>query len=107
MKKMLDVLRPLSVLFAAAGIVCFYLHLDTVVYIMALLLVLHSILNVRYGGQNNLATELLTVAIGAAVAWIFRVRFLPCLAVSLCFGELFFTLTGAVPMLFFLFSRKK
>ncbi len=61
-------------------------------------LLLHSVLNCIYGGQNNLITEALTFVVGGAVALIFDLQFWPCVAVSYCIAELVFEIPALILM---------
>lgn len=102
------VLSTLTIPISIAGIIFYYAtDLMQVVYICAGLDILHSFLNCIYGGQNNLMTELYTFIIGAAVALIFKIDFLPCIAVAFCYAELFFIISSWIALLLLTHERKK
>lgn len=96
MYKLFSVLKKLTIPASISGIVCYYLNYNVIVYVCAAMLLIHSYLNVKLGKQNNLATEVLTYFIGAAVAFIFKCDFIPCVAVAFCYAELLVTISAVL-----------
>lgn len=104
--KLYNILHYASVPVGIAGVVCYFLGADKILYICAALSLLHSVLNIRYGGQNNLATEVITVIVAALAALIFKLPYLRTICVFLCAAELFFLLLAIVPTLALLFRPR-
>lgn len=100
MKRFLNYLTLPVLIVSVGGIVCFYSGITSVVYICAAVSLLHSILNVLFGKQNNLVSETITLIIGAFISWIFKCNFLLCIAVALCYGEVIVTVVFPLFMYF-------
>lgn len=97
MRTVTDVLGKLTTFATIVGIISFFWKFDshiTVLYCCAGVSFLHSVLNVAFGDQNNLVTEGYTLAIGAIVAFVFKLPLLPMLALSICIGEVCFTIVA-------------
>lgn len=97
----------LSVLISIAGVALYYFGIYSVLYFCAAFLIVHSILNCVYGGQNNLVTEVLTYLVGALISLIFKLNFWPCISVAFCFAEMLFSLPGIILLFSLLFSSGK
>lgn len=84
---------------AILGVIIYYATaLEISLYICMAWLIVHSVLNCIYGGQNNLYTEIFTFGVGCAVALIFKLQFWPCIAVSYCIAELIFVIPSILLM---------
>lgn len=93
---------------AVLGIVVYYATtLEISLYICAGWLVLHSILNCIYGGQNNLNTEIMTFVVGAVVVWIFKIDFWRCISVAFCYAEIVCSIAGIILIAGTVFPKKK
>lgn len=93
---------------AVLGIIIYYAtDFSAILYVCAGWLVLHSLLNCIYGGQNNLVTEVMTFFVGAIIVWIFKIDFWQCIAVAFCYAEILFTIPGIVLLASAMLSRKK
>ena len=85
--KTLTAFSVIDTLSTIIGIIFYYIGLPIVTIISACLSILDSILQVKYGDQNSLATEVITVIIGVIVALIAKISIIPCVAVTICFGS--------------------
>ena len=104
MKKIVETLGVLEVIVAIAGIVCYFTGNVMITYFCAAFSLLHSFLNVLFGDQNGFGSELLTILIGIAVAFIFKLNTLGVVSVAVCIGSVVFFL---IPLLLVgAFSRK-
>lgn len=85
-------LLKISPFIGIIGIVFYYLGIPLAVYICAIILIINSILNCICGGQNSLATEIITFFAGGIIALIFKCNFFSCVAVAFCYAEVIFTI---------------
>lgn len=93
---------------AILGVVIYYATaFEISLYMCAAWLILHSVLNCIYGGQNNLYTELLTFGVSGAVALMFDLQFWPCVAVSYCIVELAFVIPAFIWLARYFFGGRK
>lgn len=103
-----NVLHKVCVPVSILGIILYYAsNLPFAVYICAGILIVHSLLNCKYGGQNNLVTEVATFFVGGLIAVFFKIDFWPCVAVSYCYAEIFFTIPGIFIMGKYLLPHNK
>lgn len=108
MNWLFKITEKVSVPFAILGIVVYFVSDYCIpLYFCAGWLILHSILNCIYGGQNNLVTEIATYFVGAVIALIFKLDFWPCIAVSYCFAEILFAIPAFIWLAKYFFGGRK
>jgi DMSO/TMAO reductase YedYZ heme-binding membrane subunit len=107
MQKLFALMDKTNVITSAIGIFAYYSGLHWLLYVCAGLSILHSVLNTQYGGQNNLVTEMIAVAVGAVLALIRHKAALPLCAVSLCYWDVILLLPSAVMLVAALFGARK
>lgn len=102
------IIDKLCVPIAVLGIIVYYAtDFSLVLYVCTGWLVVHSLLNCIYGGQNNLATEIMTFFVGAIIVWIFKIDFWRCIAVAFCYAEILFSIPGIIMIVGAVFSQNK
>ena len=105
MKKYVEYMAVFEFIAVVAGIICYFTGHETITYFCAAFSLLHSFLNVVFGDQNGLGTEILTALVGMVVAVMFKLDMLGVVAVALCIGSVAFLV---VPyLLIAIFSAKK
>ena len=105
MKKFVEILGTIEFLASLAGIICFFTGHQTITLFCAAFSILHSFLNVVFGDQNNLGTEIFTIFVALIVAVVFKLDMLSVVAVAVCIGSVAFLL---VPFLLVaIFGAKK
>jgi hypothetical protein len=105
MKKFVEYMAVFEFIAVVAGIICFFTGHETITLFCAAFSLLHSFLNVVFGDQNGLGTEILTMLIGVIVAVVFKLDMLSVVAVAVCIGSVAFLL---VPFLLVaIFGAKK
>lgn len=104
MKKFVETLGALEFIVALVGILCFFIGHPTITLFCAAFSLLHSFLNVVFGDQNNLMTEMFTIFVGMIVAVVFKLNMLNVVAVAICIGSVAIMI---VPLLLIaVFGRK-
>lgn len=96
-----------NVITSAVGIFAFYAGLYWLLYVCAALSVIHSLLNMTYGGQNNLGSELLALVVGAVLALILHRPGVPYCAVALCYLDVLLMIPVLVAFFVALFGARK
>ncbi len=96
MKRIPQVLFPFAFLGSIVGIVVYFLKKPTqyldILYICAGIAIVHSILNVLFGEQNNLITEIITIVIAVGVAFFYNLDTKTMIALFICIGEIAFVI---------------
>jgi len=105
MKKFVEVMGTIEFLTSLAGVICFFTGHQAITLFCAAFSLLHSFLNVVFGDQNNLGTEIFTVIVAMIVAVIFKLDMLGVVAVAICIGTYAILLLPLV--LFAIFGAKK
>lgn len=107
MEKLFSLTEKTNVITSVIGIVAFFTGAYWLLYICAGLSVLHSLLNMQYGGQTNFVTEIVAIVVGLIVALI-RGRFaLPYCAVALCIWDVVLLIPAAVMLITALVGSRK
>ena len=107
MGNLLTITNILTIPASIIGIISYFVFpasFPLIVLVCACICILHSILNVLFGGQNNLATEIITILIGVAVAYFFHFNMRNSICVAICVAELLFSV---IPFLFLFLSLGK
>lgn len=88
----------LSTIAAIVGVVFFFIN-PTVTIICAIISALNSLVQVIWGDQNNLNTEIATIVIGVIIALIADFSIFNTICFALCIVEALMTVIGWIFML--------
>ena len=102
MRRFAGVFGHLAGLLCVAGIVCYFTGPQLITIIAAVTSVVAGILNVLFGDQNNLASEITTYFVGAIIAVVFKLKFWGTVALVFCIVDVLLSLRGIIPLLFML-----
>ena len=86
------------------GVILYFVGFKNLIFIFAGFSLIHSILNVAFGDQNNLATEIVAILIGVAVAYWRGLNPIMTAALALCICSVLMFLIG-IPLLFAMMFR--
>ena len=110
MRNLLTITNLLAIISSIIGVLSFFVfpaYFSVIVLVCACLCMLHSVLNVIFGDQNNLTTEITTIIIGVIISLIFHLNMRNTICVSICVAEILFTLFPFLLILFSLAPKKK
>lgn len=88
----------LSVVFAILGIIFWFIN-PLVTVICAVLTLIDSVIQIKYGGQNGFATEILEIIIGSAIAIIAKLNYLNTVSFVLCIGTFLLWFVGIISII--------
>ena len=83
-KKTSNIISAISTIFAIAGIVCFFCGLRTITIICAVVTIIDSFVQIRWGDQNNFVTEIIAAIVGVFVALFTKTNIVHLISVALC-----------------------
>ena len=107
MEKVFAISDATNVITSIVGIVAFFLGAYWLVYICAALSVIHSLLNIRYGGQNNLGSEITALIIAAIVVLVAHLPGPPVMCVSLCMLDVLLGIISHVMLVIAVWPSKR
>ena len=106
MKTVANILGFLSFAASVVGIVLFFGKGADLIVWFALFSLLSSLVNVVWGDQNNLNTEILTIIIGAVISSFTALTLLSGISIALCVGDVVMQIIGYVALLSFALRSK-
>ena len=91
-----------SVITSAIGTVAFFTHSYTLLIVCAVISIADSLIQIIWGEQNNLNTEIATIVIFSVVSFFSNVKWIILVSFGLCISSLLITIVGWVLILFFI-----
>lgn len=88
-----------STLAAIVGIITYFIN-PTITIICGIISFINSLIQIFFGDQNNITTEIITIIIGLIAALIFDAPIFACICFALCIGEILLLLIGWLMLLF-------
>lgn len=88
----------LSTLTSVLGIIFYFVNPVVTIY-CAVFTLIDSIMQIRYGGQNNFCTEALEIIIGSAIALIAKLNYWYTVSFVICIGTLLLWFIGIISMM--------
>lgn len=107
MEKVFAISDATNVITSIIGIVAFFLGAYWLLYICAALSVLHSLLNLRYGEQKNLGSEIMALIIAAIVVLAAHLPGPPVMCVSLCMLDVLLGIVSLVVLAIAVLTSKR
>lgn len=98
-----SILGLISTIASIIGIIFFFIN-PTVTIICAVISALNSILQVAFGDQNNITTEIVTIIIAVIVALIIQKPIFPIICFAICIADAIMSVLGLISM--FIFYKK-
>ena len=83
-KSTVNMIGIIANIVAIAGIVCFFCGLRTVTVICAVITIIDSFIQIRWGDQNNFVTEIIAAIVGVFVALFTKTNIVHLISVVLC-----------------------
>ena len=99
-----NIVSVLSIVLCIVGIVFFFIN-PIITVICGVFSALNSIIQILFGEQNGLTTEVITIAIAAVIAKITNSSTIIAICFGLCIIDLLFSIIGWSVM-FFTFKRR-
>lgn len=99
-----SIFHVLSILAAIIGIIFFFIN-PAITIVCAIISVLNSIIQVVFGGQNNLNTEIATIIIAVIIALIIDTSIINIICFALCAADILMLISGWIFMLI-MYKRK-
>ena len=104
MRKFLSFSGAFSTLASIAGIVFYFTGLQTYTIICAICTLIDSFLQIKFGEQNNLTTEIISIIIGIIIALFAKVNIIGCASVSLCIVNALMSILGIASIIIYVFT---
>lgn len=99
MRAIILITGKISSLLAIAGIVCYYLGFNNVTIGIGIFLLADSILQILFGYQNSLVTEIVAIIVGVIIAGTAKITLWSTMAVALCFESVLLTAFGLLRLI--------
>ena len=99
----ISILGAISTITSVIGIIFFFIN-PTVTIVCAAISALNSLLQITFGDQSNITTEIVTIIIAIIVALIIQKPIFPIICFALCLGDTLMSVLGWISM--FIFYKK-